>query len=83
MKLTEQHGALLRHALGKTEGRVTSYRNYFVADMNSDDARRWQEMVGAGLADEFPYLLATNALRFSVTSAGRAALAALEERGDG
>jgi len=71
--LSEGQREVMRHALGLN--RVESeHRNYFIADWKSDDATVWRELVDLGYADEFPYLLARDSIRFTVTPAGLAAL---------
>ena len=53
IELTPLQRENVRHALGFDAGgraKSTSYRNHFVANTGSDDAKSWDDLVSRGLA---------------------------------
>lgn len=49
--MTPKQRELARHALGLTDGRKLSYRNYYVAALHSFHEMEWDDLVRAGMAE--------------------------------
>jgi len=58
---------MMAHALGWPK----CYRNRFCADVTSEDAQGWEQLVALGLAERGPLINEGRARYYRVTEAGR------------